>query len=176
MFVYFRVISVLNTPMLFSLVIKFSPERHLPVCPSAFAKAHNRGHTYYDEMVKELKQGALSGDGSLFNKHCPMTPAAVKHLIERGGHFGLKLNPADFAAVTLKRTMRSLFTCNWMTDYFKMTGNKSQYNFLQLLIIMLLMFFIDEKVIRCLILKGKFIWKSNTKKLFGRNTKPTLYF
>jgi hypothetical protein len=104
------------------LVLKISPELHAPVCPDAFAKAHNRGHTYYDGMVREWKSGALNADFSVFKTHCPMTPSAVKKLIETGGHFGLKLSTSEFSPTAFKTTFLSIYTCNWMKDFFKLTG------------------------------------------------------
>ena len=84
------------------MVLKISPERHVPVCPDAFAKAHNRGHSYSDGMVRDWTSGALNADNSIFKKHCQMKPSEVKKLIEKGGHFGLKLSPSEFSPAAFK--------------------------------------------------------------------------
>ena len=108
--------------MFFSLVLKISPERQIPVCPDAFAKAHNRGHSYYDGIVSDWKNGALNADNSVFKKDCPMKPSEVKNLIKKGGHFGLKLSPSEFSPAAFKNTCLSICCCNWMKDFFKLTG------------------------------------------------------
>ena len=105
-----------------SLVLKISPQRHVPVCPSAFLKAHLRGHAYYDEMVKLLKAGGVNGDKSFLNKHCAVSSATVKQLMENSGEFGLKITPAEFSTLHIKKTMTSIHTCRWMRDHFKLMG------------------------------------------------------
>ena len=105
-----------------SLVLKISPQRHVPVCSSAFVKAHLRSHSYYDDMVKSLKAGGVNGDKSFFKNHCPITSTTVKQLMENGGEFGLKLSPAEFSRINLKKTLISIYTCRWMKDYFHVMG------------------------------------------------------
>ncbi len=106
-----------------SLKLRFSNGRVAEVCPVAFARAHCRGHTYYDTLVSELKNGAMNGDVSMFSKHCNLKPSAVKHLIKTGGHFGMELSSKEFTTATLPNTMLALYTATWMQEFFRLTGN-----------------------------------------------------
>ena len=104
-----------------SLVLKFSNMRSANVCPQAFAKAHYRGHTYYDRMVKELKGGAVNGDKSMFSQHSAIKPSAVADII-KNNQFGLKLTTAEFTVATLPNTLRAVYTAAWMKEFFRLTG------------------------------------------------------
>jgi hypothetical protein len=105
-----------------SLKLRFSNGTIAKICPTAFAKAHNRGHTYYDKLVVLLKQGAKNGDTSMFNKHCTLKPSAVKHLIKIGGHYGMSLTSKEFMSATLPNTLLALYTATWMQEFFRLTG------------------------------------------------------
>jgi hypothetical protein len=104
------------------LVLKFQNKKTSEVCPQAFAKAHNRGHTYYDRLVHELKEGAVNGEGSQMHRHCSIKPSDVKEL-QKNNHFGMKLTTSEFTAATLPNTILSLCTAAWMKEFFRLTGN-----------------------------------------------------
>lgn len=93
----------------------------MEVCPQAFAKAHYRGHTYYDKLVKELKAGAVTGGTSMFREHSAMKPSVVSAII-KNNTFGIKLTPAEFTAATLPNTLQAMFTAAWMKQFFRLTG------------------------------------------------------
>lgn len=93
----------------------------MEVCPEAFAWAHLRGHTYYDRLVRELKNGATSGGPSAFSKHSVLKPSAVQNII-KNNNYGLKLTPEEFTVTTLPNTIRSLSTAAWMKEFFRLTG------------------------------------------------------
>ena len=117
--------SVISFLLIFShvcsLVLKFSNNKSVEVCPQAFAKAHCRGHTYYDQMVKELKNGAVNGDASKFSQHYAMTPSQVKAIM-KNNTTGITLSTAQFTSATLANTMLSLCTAAWMKEFFALTG------------------------------------------------------
>jgi hypothetical protein len=102
-------------------VLKF-PGKTVKVCPDAFAKAHSRGHTYYDRLVRQLKDGAVSGDTDKFSKNYSIKPSDVKKIMKENT-FGLKLSTSQFTAATLPNTLLALFTASWMTSFFELTGN-----------------------------------------------------
>lgn len=108
----------------FSLVLKFSGGKVAEVCPQAFARAHLRGHTYYDKLVRQLKEGATNGGPSAFSHHSVMTPSKVRMLMKTNP--GLKLTPAEFTAATLPNTLRSVATAAWMTEFFRLTGERKK--------------------------------------------------
>ncbi len=101
------------------MVLKFSSLREVKVCPTAFARAHNRGHTYYDKAVKELKEGRKS---CLFKNHSALSHQTVLSLIKKGGHFGLKLTKAQFTQLALPSTTNALTTAAWLERHFKYSG------------------------------------------------------
>jgi hypothetical protein len=105
-----------------SLKIRLSNGKIAEVCPVAFATAHCRGHTYYDNMVAELKRGAQNGSVSMFQHHSALTPSQVKHLQKTGGHFGMKLSNREFTAATIPNTILALHTATWMQEFFRLTG------------------------------------------------------
>jgi hypothetical protein len=105
-----------------SLKIRLSNGRTAEVCPVAFAKVHCRGHTYYDNMVSELKQGAQNGSVSMFQHHSALTPSQVKHLQKTGCNFGMKLSNSEFTAATIPSTILALHTASWMQEFFRLTG------------------------------------------------------
>ena len=107
----------------YSLKLRFSNGKIAEVCPVAFAKVHCRGHSYYDEMVAELKKGAQNGSVSIFHHHSALTPKQVKHLQKTGGHFGMKLSNKEFTAATIPNTLLALHTASWMQEFFRLTGN-----------------------------------------------------
>ncbi len=92
------------------------------MCPIAFAKAHDRGHTYYDNAIKKLKQGDKSG--TLFRRHCALSHDTAVKMFKSGGHFGLKLSAAQFTQLSLPDTCTALTTAAWMERYFKYSGKK----------------------------------------------------
>jgi hypothetical protein len=102
-------------------VLKFSNNKNVEVCPQAYAKAHCRGHTYYDQMVKELKNGAASGDASKFSQHYAITPRQVKEIM-KNNTTGVKLSTDQFTSATLANTLLSLSTAAWMKEFFALTG------------------------------------------------------
>ena len=106
--------------------LRFSNGIVAEVCPVAFARAHCRGHTYYDRLVSELKRGAVTGDVAMFSKHCNLKPTAVKHLIKTGGLFGMTLSSKEFTTATLPNTMLALYTATWMQEFFRLTGNEKR--------------------------------------------------
>ncbi len=110
-----------------SLKLRFSNGKVAEVCPVAFARAHCRGHTYYDRLVLELKKGAMNGDVSMFSKHCNLKPSAVKSLIKTGAGFGMSLSNKEFTAATLPNTLLALYTATWMQEFFRLTGNFRNY-------------------------------------------------
>ena len=105
-----------------SLVLKFPDMTSKEVCPQAFAKAHHRGHTYYDKLVRELKGGSVNGDRSMFNKHSALKPSVVKDIMKRN-IFNMSLSTEQFTAATLPNTIRSLATASWMQQFFRLTGS-----------------------------------------------------
>lgn len=105
-----------------SLVLKFPDGSCKEVCPQAYAKAHLRGHTYYDKIVRQMKEGAMNGGSNMFAKHCAIKPSAIKDLLAAGKGFRMKLTTAEFTAVTLPGTLRALFTAAWMKEFFRLTG------------------------------------------------------
>jgi hypothetical protein len=109
-------------------VLKFANSRNVEVCPDAFAKAHYRGHTYYDKLVAELKKGAVDGSGTLFSKHSAIKPSDVRHIIKNNAS-GLELTTSQFTAATLPNTLRAMFTAAWMKEFFRLTGMSVQYTF-----------------------------------------------
>ena len=109
---------------MFSLVLKFSNQREVHVCPEAFATAHNRGHSYYDRAIRELKGGGKSSVTNSFKNHCAIVPDQLRVLMKRGEEFGIKLSPAQFTQAALPGTMSALITAAWMSDFFEKTGNR----------------------------------------------------
>ena len=107
---------------IYSLKLKFSNGKIAEVCPTAFARAHCRGHTFYDRCVAELKNGAVSGGSSMFKNHCNLKPSAVKHLQKTGGHFKMNLSNKEFTVATLPNTLNALHTAIWMDEFFRLTG------------------------------------------------------
>ena len=107
--------------------LRFSNGIVADVCPIGFARAHCRGHTYYDRQVSELKRGAVTEDVAMFSKHCCLMPTAVKHLIKTGGLFGMTLSSKEFTTATLPNTMLALYTATWMQEFFRLTGNYKKY-------------------------------------------------
>ena len=95
----------------FSLTLKFPNHTSVKVCPQAYAKAHYRGHTYYDKLVRELKDGAVNGSAGVFSKHSLLKPSVVKEMIKKCD-FGLELNSTQFTAATLPSTLLNLYTAN----------------------------------------------------------------
>jgi hypothetical protein len=100
--------------------LKF-PKRNVEVCPQAFAKAHCRGHNYYDRMVAELKEGAVSGDSSKFAQHYAMRPSQIKEIMKNNST-GIELTTDQFTSATLSHTILSLSTAAWMKEFFSLTG------------------------------------------------------
>jgi hypothetical protein len=91
------------------------------VCPQAFAKAHYRGHTYYDRLVRELKNGAVNGNSNMFAKHCSIRPSDVAAIM-KNNTYGIKLTTAEFTAATLPKTLKAVYTASWMNEFFRLTG------------------------------------------------------
>jgi hypothetical protein len=92
------------------------------VCPQAFARAHLRGHTYYDKLVSELKSGAVNGGSAgLFAKHSAIKPSAVRDIM-KNNPFGIQLTTAEFTAATLPGTLKAIYTAAWMKEFFRLTG------------------------------------------------------
>lgn len=102
-------------------MLKFANHKTVEVCPQAFAKAHCRGHTYYDSMVRELKDGAVNGDKSKFTRHYAMTPSQVREIMKNNTS-GLKLSSDQFTSAALTGTILSLCTAAWMKEFFSLTG------------------------------------------------------
>ena len=65
--------------------------RQYPVCRDAFARAHNRGKTFYDKMVQHLKNGIQPNQVAVGSE-------LVASLRAKGGAFGVKLSNDDFSA------------------------------------------------------------------------------
>ena len=102
-------------------MLKFANSKSVEVCPDAFAKAHYRGHTYYDKLVAELKKGAVDGSQSMFSKHSAMKPSVVRDIIKNAPS-GLKLTTSEFTAATLPNTLQAIYTAAWMREFFRLTG------------------------------------------------------
>jgi hypothetical protein len=96
------------------------------VCLQAFAKAHCRGHTYYDKMVRELKNGAVNGDTAKYSKHYAMKPAQIKAIM-KNNTTGIKLSTGQFTAASLASTFLALSTAAWMKEFFALTGQSNFY-------------------------------------------------
>jgi hypothetical protein len=79
-------------------------------------------------LVKELKDGAVNGDNTMFRTHSILQPSAIKHLIKTGGHFGMTLSNKEFMSVTLPNTLLALYTATWMQEFFRLTGNNNLNN------------------------------------------------
>ena len=108
------------------MVLKFSNQREVPVCPEAFVTAHCRGHSYYDKTIRELKNGGKSSGTISFRNHCAIPPDQLKVLMKRGEEFGIKLSAAQFTQAALSGTMSALITAAWMNDFFEKTGNMTR--------------------------------------------------
>jgi hypothetical protein len=102
-------------------MLKFPNQKSVEVCPSAYIKAHCRGHTYYDRLVREIKHGAVNGDASHFSRHYSMKPSAVKHIMKHNS-FGVKLTVDQFTAANIPNTILTLHTSAWMKAFFALTG------------------------------------------------------
>ena len=109
--------------MFCSLKLKFGNRPSVEVCPGAFARAHSRGHTYYDNMVSEMKKGAANGSSNKFAKHCGISPSAVKDLMKNSS-LGKTLTTSQFTAAALPQTVLALVTAAWMKEFFRLTGKR----------------------------------------------------
>lgn len=109
-------------------MLKFANSKNVEVCPDAFAKAHLRGHTYYDKLVAELKKGAVNGDRSIFSKHSAIKPSILNDIMKNNSS-GIKLTTAQFTAATLPNTLQAMFTAAWMKEFFRLTGMFVQYTY-----------------------------------------------
>jgi hypothetical protein len=87
-----------------------------PVCRDAFARAHNRGKTYYDRMVQHLKNDSQPDQVAV-------GASLVASLRAKGGAYGVKLNNEDFSAMNVGKTITSIRTVIWMEAHFNLVGD-----------------------------------------------------
>ena len=102
------------------MVLQFNDLREVRVCPNAFAKAHDRGHSYYDKAIRNLKRG--DKESGLFKKHCALSHETAMKMFKKGGHFKLNLSATEFTQLTLRNTCDALTTAAWLEKYFKYSG------------------------------------------------------
>ena len=86
------------------------------VCRDAFVRAHNRGKTYYDQMVQHLKNGIQPDEVAV-------GASLVASLRAKGGAYGVKLDSEDFTAMNVGKTISSIRTVIWMDAHFKLVGD-----------------------------------------------------
>jgi hypothetical protein len=97
------------------LFLRIGAEQY-PVCRDAFVRAHHRGKTFYDNMVKHLKNGSQPDEVTV-------GAVLVNSLRAKGGAYGVKLSNDDFSAMNVGKTITSIRTVIWMETHFKLVGD-----------------------------------------------------
>lgn len=100
------------------------------VCRTAFAKAHLRGHDYYDKVLLSCKQRSTLSKNYRLSKTSERTKSMetsprkneAPDPTKEWNMYGLKINNEDLTAANMGSTIRQIQACVWMRKFFDLTG------------------------------------------------------
>ena len=99
-----------------------APGHQIEVCKKVWAKSHNRGKTWVNELIDECKRGVVSTQRPL-DVRTIVSPSVLAELTRVSRDHGFKLSKEDKANAKIRDDPDTLAAAAWMKHYFSLCGD-----------------------------------------------------